>query len=201
MSKGFLGIIIAITLVFVGILAFGGDKSDNSSKTSDSKAATSHIQGAGTAGVTLVEYGDFQCQYCALYHPVLKQVKAKYGDQIRFQFRHFPLVSLHPNAFAAARAAEAAGNQDKFWEMHDKLFESQTQWATAKDPNAVFSQYAQQLNLDVTKFKADAASSKANNAINADIATGEKLNIDSTPSFYLDGKKIEVGIQLSSFEN
>lgn len=199
MSKGFWGVIIAITIVFVGIFALNGNKSDDSGSTSDSKATTNHTVGAGTTGVTLVEYGDFQCPYCGQYYPVLKEVKAKYGDQITFQFRHFPLVSIHPNAFAASRAAEAASYQGKFWEMHDKLFESQAQWSSVSDPGNVFAQYAQQLGLDVNKFKTDSASSKANNAINADKAAGEKLKVDSTPTFYLDGKKITVGVDVEDF--
>src|SRR4051812_15866432 len=112
MSKQFLGVIAAIILVFVGIFAFSGNKSNNGSSGSSGKGElTQHVTGKGTTGVTLVEYGDYQCPFCGAYYPILKQVTNEFGDQIKFQFRNFPLPSLHQNAFAGARAAEAASQQ------------------------------------------------------------------------------------------
>lgn len=198
MNKTFLAIVGIIVIVFGGILIFKDDKT--SSPTASNAKPSNHVVGKGTAGVTLVEYGDFQCPYCGEYFPVVQEVKAKYGDQIKFQFRNLPLLQAHKNAFAAARAAEAAGLQNKFWEMHDLLFINQTAWANASNPNPLFEQYAQQLGLNVATFKKDAASTAINDVINADIAefnkTGEEM---STPTFFLNGKRISPQKSLDSF--
>lgn len=202
MSKQFWGVIIIIVLVFVGIFALSGNKSNGSkgSSSSSSSALSEHKEGNNTTGVTLVEYGDYQCPYCGQYYPVVKQVQAEFNNQITFQFRNFPLVNVHQNAFAGARAAEAASLQDKFWEMHDALYETQTQWSTSTDPESYFTQIAQQLGLNVTQFQSDYASGKVNDVINADMAEGNKLGIQGTPTFFLNGKQIQVGETASSFE-
>ncbi len=211
MSKQFLGVIVVVILIFVGIFAFSGNKSNGSgsSGSSGSSTLTEHVEGLNKDGITLVEYGDYECPYCGQYFPIVKQVQAEYNDQIAFQFRNFPLVSIHQNAFAGARAAEAAAMQNQFWQMHDLLYEQNelsqsnpnaSTWVNASDPTVFFDQYAQQLGLNLTKFKADYASSTVNNLINADMAEGNKLNIQGTPTFFLDGKQISVGESASSFE-
>lgn len=151
-----------------------------------------HTLGAGTAGVTLVEYGDFQCPACAQYFPVLQQVKDKYGDQIVFQFRHFPLETIHTNARAASRAAEAAGLQGKFWEMHDHLFTYQNEWGEVNDPLSMFEGYARTVGVeDMAKFSEDYRSSAVNDTINADLQAGRDLGAQSTPTFILNGQKLD----------
>ena len=192
MSKGFWGVIAAIVVVFFGIYFVNANKSDDTSKSSSTSAATNHTLGKGTSGVTFQEFGDYQCPACAQYHPIIKQVVAKYNDAIKFQFSNFPLTSIHPNAFAAARAAEAAAKQDKFWEMHDLLYETQQQWSVGSDPTPFFDQMAKQLGLDEAKFKKDYASSEVNSAINADMAKGNELKVTGTPAFFINGKKVEV---------
>ncbi len=147
---------------------------------------------AGTGDVLLTEFGDFQCPGCAAYFPVLKQVKEKYGDQITFQFRHFPLESIHKNARAAARAAEAAGKQSKFWEMHDMLFENQTAWQGASDPVSVFEGYARTIGIeDIDRFTEDLKSSTVNAIINADLAEGRDKGVSATPTFMLNGEILD----------
>lgn len=202
MSKQFLAVIAAVILIFAGFLIFGNHKSNGSkgSSSSSSSTPTNHVEGQGKAGVTLVEYGDYQCPYCEQYYPVMKQVVADMGDQITFQFRNFPLTSIHQNAFAGARAAEAAGLQDKFWQMHDLLYENQSQWSESSDPTKYFNQYAQQLGLNVAQFKQDYASTKVNDLINADMAAGNKLGVDATPTFYLNGKQIQTNANVGEFE-
>jgi protein-disulfide isomerase len=210
MSKQFWGVIIAVIIVFVAIFAVTGNKNNSTSKTSNSGAPTEHIEGGGQDHVALVEYGDYQCPYCGEYYPIVKQVEQDFNKQITFQFRNFPLTSLHPNAFAGARAAEAAGLQGKFWQMHDLLYEEnygyyesnekETTWINASDPTAYFDQYAKGLGLNLTEFESDYASSKVNNLINADMAAGGKLNITGTPTFFLDGKQISVGESVPEFE-
>ncbi len=202
MSKQFLGVIAAVILIFVGVTVLTGNKSSNSGSKSGNSTATltQHIEGQGKAGVTLVEYGDYECPFCGQYFPTLQQVQTEFNQQIFFQFRNFPLVSIHQNAFAGARAAEAAGLQNKFWQMHDALYQYQNQWVSASDPTSLFNQFAQQLGLNVTQFKADYGSIKVNNLINADMAEGTKLNIQGTPTFYLDGKEIQIANTPSAFE-
>src|SRR3954469_14913899 len=166
MSKQFLGVVAAIILVFIAIFAFSS-KSSAPSKTAHKGTLTQHVQGQGKAGVTLIEYGDYQCPYCGQYYPVLKQVQNEFNEEIKFQFRNFPLVSIHQNAFAGARAAEAASLQGKFWQMHDILYDNQMTWSQSNDPSSFFIQYARQLGLNITKFKQDYASSRVNDVINA----------------------------------
>lgn len=189
MDKRFWIIVVAILLAFTGFIVIN-NKEKASAPDSKSKGNPSeHVKGTGD--VTLLEYGDFQCPACAQYHPVVAEVIEKYDGQVKFQFRNFPLVSIHPNAFAASRAAEAAGQQGKFWEMYDKLFTNQQSWSGSKNPKETFDSYAKQLGLDSAKFNDDFASSRTNNVINADIAQAEKVGAQSTPTFVINGKKID----------
>ena len=193
MSKQFWGVVVIVVLVFVGIFALTGNKSKSSSSSSGKGSVSQHIIGNTQSNVKLVEYGDYECPYCGQFYPVVKQVQTEFNNQISFQFSNFPLVSIHQNAFASARAAEAAGMQNKFWEMHDALYQTQNQWVSASDPTTFFNQIAQQLGLNVKKFQTDYASSQVNDTINADMAEGNKLNIQGTPTFFLNGKQIAVG--------
>ena len=202
MTKQFWAVIVVIVILFVGIFAFSGNKNTPSSSKSSASTPTNHVEGKGSTGVTLVEYGDYECPYCEAYSTTVTQVQSEFADKIFFQFRNFPLVNAHPNAFAGARTAEAAALQGKFWEMHDALYDSSNWqvWSTASDPTPYFNQYAQQLGLNVTQFKSDFASSKVNDLVNADMAAGTKLNVQGTPTFYLDGKEVSVGNSVASFE-
>lgn len=189
MSKRFLIIIVALVAVFFGVIIFNKKGDDNSSPSSNS--GSNHVIGKGTTGVTLLEFGDFQCPACARYYPLVKQVEKKYNDQIIFQFRHFPLVQIHDKAMIAHRSAEAAGLQDKFWQMHDLLYERQDIWSQSSNPTGVMEDYATELGLNVDKFKADFASPEVNDIITADTKLGQDIGISGTPTFVLDGKKIE----------
>lgn len=190
MGNRFVLILAACAVLFVGLLVF--NKKEDAGAPSSEVTATNHTQGEGTADVTLVEYGDFECVVCYRFYPVLKQVKEKYGDKITFQFRHFPIVNSHPNAMAAHRAAEAAGKQGKFWEMHDLLYENWQSWEArvTKNPTPLFESYAQSIGLDMEKYKTDVASSEINSIINKDMAEASKLNVDGTPTFFLNGEKL-----------
>ncbi|MBX4197335.1 DsbA family protein [Candidatus Saccharibacteria bacterium] len=189
MDKRFLGILGVIIIVFIGVFAIS-QKSDNNSSGSNNSGSqtTNHVEGQNQKGVTLVEYGDYQCPICEAYYLPLKQAVAQYINDIHFQFRNLPLTAIHQNAFAGARAAEAASLQGKFWQMHDKLYDNQNAWTSSSSPLDLFSQYAQQIGLNVTQFKTDYASSKVNDAINADLAAFDKTGKDkATPTFFLDG--------------
>ena len=206
MSKQFWAVIAGIVIVLVGVFLLTGNKSDNSgTKGSSTTAATNHVMGTGSTGVKLVEYGDYQCPYCQAYYSTVKQVVEEYKDKIYFQFVNFPLPNLHQNAFAAARAAEAADKQGKFWEMHDLLYQNSdpsgaSGWVTSKAPTTYFNQYATQLGLNMDKFKKDYASSDVNAAINADMSKGNKLGVEGTPSFFIDGKKVTINNTTDDFK-
>ena len=124
-----------------------------SKSANDGVTLEDHIKGNPDATVTLTEYGDFQCPACGQFYPIVKSTLDQYGSQIRFEFKNFPLTTIHPYALSAAKAAEAAGVQGKFFEMHDKLFENQKAWSASASPAAFYVQYAQELGLDVNLFK------------------------------------------------
>jgi protein-disulfide isomerase len=149
-----------------------------------------HILGSRDSKVTLVEYGDFQCPGCLAAHPNVKSLTGEYGDRITFIFRNFPLRSIHPNALAAASAAEAAGLQGKYWEMHDLLFDDQAAWKSlsASDRTPQFVRFAQQLGLDTAKFEKDIASAQVAQKISFDEQLGRNQKVDSTPTFILNGE-------------
>ena len=196
--KNFL-IILAIIVVVVG----GGSllkKNSKSDVAANNAKPTSHIKGSSTTGVKLVEFGDFECPGCGGFHPIIKQVLDHYGDQISFQFVHFPLTTIHQSALAAARAAEAASNQGKFWEMYDKLYENQSAWKNVASASSVFEGYANELKLDMTKYRTDFASAETNATINADIKTGQDKKVTSTPSFFVDGELIAENNDAASAE-
>jgi protein-disulfide isomerase len=193
MSSRFAVILAAIIIIFGGIFVINKNKSDSpgSNGKANSAQATNHTKGTGTTGVTLVEYGDFQCPACTAYHPVVNELIKSYGDKITFQFVNFPLYQIHQNAMVAHRAAEAADKQGKFWEMYDLLYINSAQWSSASNPVTSFESFAQQLGLNVDKFRTDSASSGVNDIINADLEKGRKAGVDATPAFFLNGKKIE----------
>lgn len=188
MDKRFVAVIGVIVLAFIGFAFFNRDNG-NSGSSGDAQP-TNHVKGANAKQITLVEYGDFQCPVCAAYEPTIKEVYEKYKGDIQFQFRHFPIQASHENALAGSRAAEAAGLQGKFWEMHDLLYANQNSWSRSQTPQTFYEQYAQSIGLNLEQYKTDFASSKVNDAVNADAAEGNKAGVDGTPSFFINGKKV-----------
>lgn len=150
-----------------------------------------HIKGNPDATVTLTEYSDFQCPACQQFTTVVADVLATYGDQVRFEYKHFPLVTLHPNAVIAGRAAEAAGQQGKFFEMHDKLFENQSTWSTSANPQVFFIEYAKELGLDEAKFKTHMRASALRDHVMAGFEEARGLGLTGTPTFFLNGEQME----------
>ncbi len=152
-----------------------------------------HVTGSDSKKVLLIEYGDYQCPSCGGAYPNVKTILEEYGDDITFVFRNFPLTSIHPNARAAAAVAEAAGLQNKFWEMHDMLYEKQNDWSSldASQRTSVFNSYANTLGLDMAKFETDIAAKNVNQKISFDLALGKKAGTSATPTFFLDGEKVD----------
>lgn len=147
-------------------------------------------KGEATAPHTLVEYSDFQCPACKAYEPMIQQLVKENPDKVRLVYRHYPLRSIHPNAQAGAEAAEAANKQGKFWEMHDMLFNTQTDWSSLRDPRGKFEEYARSLGLNVEQFKTDSKSNEVRDKIDADYLSGTQSGVQGTPTFFLDGKMI-----------
>lgn len=150
-----------------------------------------HVLGNPDAEVVLVEYSDFQCPACAQFAPLVKEVLTEYGDDIRFEYRHFPLVSIHPQAVPAARAAEAAGQQGEFFAMHDKLFDNQDTWSNSSNPTPFFETYAEELDLDMDLFKQHMKASLIKDKIDSEFADARAAGFTGTPTFTLNGERMQ----------
>lgn len=148
------------------------------------------FKGSKTATHTIVEYSDFQCPACSSYFPLLKRLVDEHPNDVRLVYRHFPLDQIHPNARAAAWAAEAAGLQGKFFEMHDALFNTQGNWSSDANPKIYFEDLAFSLGLDTVKFKADMESQVVKDKVNTAAASGASSGVNSTPTLFFDGKLI-----------
>ncbi|HEV2883517.1 MAG TPA: thioredoxin domain-containing protein [Pyrinomonadaceae bacterium] len=147
---------------------------------------------AANVVVTLEEFGDYQCPPCAELHPTLKKLKQEFGSSLNFVFRNLPLSTIHKNALPAARAAEAARMQNRFWEMHDLLYENQSQWAEAQHPGPIFLNFARGLGLDLERFERDQDDKQVQLRIEADQDAAARLGIDGTPTILIEGRKLRV---------
>ena len=202
-GKGWIIFIAICVVLFGGLVIWSGrDRVDVSgvdtnkiqSAAENSGNIADHVFGNKDAKVVLVEYGDFQCPGCGSAHPTVKNLTEKYKDELAFVFRNFPLTSIHPNARAAAASAEAAGVEGKYWEMHNLLFENQSSWqgASTGERGNLFAGYAEQAGLSRDVYDATLTNRSAdiNKKINFDIALGRKINVSGTPTFYLNGTKL-----------
>jgi protein-disulfide isomerase len=152
-----------------------------------------HVVGPETARVTIVEYGDYECPYCGAAHPIVKALQKALGDDLRFAFRHFPLSQIHPHSYQAAEAAEAAGAQDRFWDMHDMLFEHQDRLGT-QDLLA----YASALGLELEAFAEDLAEHRHASKVREDFVSGVRSGVNGTPTFFINGFRHDGGYDLGS---
>jgi formate-nitrite transporter family protein len=141
-----------------------------------------HVKGPPDAASTLVEYGDYECPYCGLAHPIVQEVQRRMGHRLRFAFRHFPLSEIHPHALRAAEAAEAAAAQGKFWPMHDLLYENQ-----AALGDADLARYAGALGLDLQRFVKELAEGVWQPRIREDFLSGARGGVNGTPTFFVNG--------------
>jgi protein-disulfide isomerase len=149
-------------------------------------SAEDHAAGPEDASVTLVEYGDYECPYCGMAHPIVKRAQQELGNQLRFVFRNFPLAEAHPHARLAAQAAEAAAAQGKFWEMHDMLFENQA----ALEPDDLVG-YAKSIGLDIKRFERDLEAGTFAKKVRDDFRSGVRSGVNGTPTFFVNGKRYE----------
>lgn len=190
MNRRFGLILLALAAIFVAVLVFSKKDADAPSPTE--VKLSEHVFGNAASPVRLIEYGDFECPGCYRFEPVLQQVREKYKDKIGFQFRHFPLfeIETHENALLAAKAAEAAARQNKFWEMHDVLYQNQPTWGAAPNAEKLFEAYATQLGLNIDQFKTDLKSEEVNRVIQADRAEAQRRGFSGTPAFLLNDKEL-----------
>lgn len=195
-AKILLGIGAACLIILAGAVFFLS-QSDTSSRSSSTKVDekillrnANHKITADSNKVTIVEFADYQCPACAAVNPTVKQLLREYKDKINYIYRHFPLPQ-HQNAVVAAKAAEAAGEQNKFWEMSDKLYENQKEWSEDKQAIVLFLLYAKDMGINVEEFKKSVESNKFQEAIEIDKNDALSLGVNSTPTFFINGQKFE----------
>lgn len=192
-------VLYSCVLLGVGGAIFGTVKLASNDNSNGTQLAASSVfsvsesdwtKGNKEAAATLIEYSDFQCPACGAYYPLVKQLSQEFGDKVRFVYRHFPLEQ-HKNAELAAFAAEAAGKQGKFWEMHDLIFDNQREWSDSEDARALFAKYAASLNLAAEQFQKDIDSAEVKAKVEKDYQGGLAAKVNSTPTFFLNGKKLQ----------
>ena len=147
-----------------------------------------HVQGPDDAPVTLVEYGDYQCPYCSAAHPVVKALQNRFGDQLRFVFRHFPLTEIHPLAEPASETAEFAGAHGRFWDMHDALYENQDQLGIP-----LFFALTGALGLSEVELRDSLEEHRFAGRIKRDVLGGVRSGVNGTPSFFINGQRHDAG--------
>jgi protein-disulfide isomerase len=145
-----------------------------------------HVEGAENAAIELLEYGDYECPHCGHAYPIIKKIQARLGARLKFVFRNFPLAEVHPHATHAAIAAETAGAQGKFWQMHDILFENQNRL-----DDAGLVAYASRIGLDLKKFETDFEKPMFSEKVQSDFEGGIRSGVNGTPSFFVNGEKYE----------
>jgi protein-disulfide isomerase len=208
MSKAIKPLIVIILAVGVAagaaVYLSRGTDSSTDSKTplrADIKGG-GHIRGpleGGEAQLTLVEFGDYQCPSCGAYHPFVKEILNRYPKQLRLEFHHYPLISLHPNAMAAAMAAEAAGEQGHFWEMHDALFEYQAQWSNSPNAEAVFIALANRIGLNANAFMQAMRSPALQQRILKDVERAQEAKVEAVPTFFINGEQQHIKLTMEDF--
>ena len=188
------GAALLIAVVIIGVVKLaspsGTTPSDGMVAGLQSVSSSDWISGATSSPAVLIEYSDFQCPACGAYYPLVEKVVSDYKGKLALVYRHFPLPQ-HPQAKPAAYAAEAAGKQGKFWDMYRLLFEGQDEWANKSDAEKTFEIYATRLNLNLARFRTDVESSDVHARVDANSEGGKKAGVNATPTFFLNGRKLQ----------
>lgn len=203
---------IGITLLMIIGVAFmfsdnGTTSPDQSLPVAESVLVPegAHVKGATeSAQVTVVEFSDFECPACRSVQPLVTQLMENYGESVQFVYRHYPLVSIHPNAQPAAIFAEAAAEQGKFWEVHDLLFETQSEWSEISSRDELqetFMRYAESLDMDVAQLEERMNDDAVLTAVQRDVSDGNTVNLSGTPTFYVNGVQTPAPQLLSTVES
>jgi len=187
-----IGTIIFTVLSIAGVTWLFSRPQENTNQVADQAELISdavNATGSAQANVKVVEFSDFQCPACRTVQPLTKSTIEKFGDQIQFVYRHYPLLNIHPNAQLAAQAAEVAGVNGKFWPMHDLLFERQDEWEnlSGQELKDKFADYAYQLQIDKTEFLKRIESEDIKQKVTSDLSLANKLKIQGTPTFFVNG--------------
>lgn len=189
----FIGLAIIAALGFIGYKTYKFFSSPTPEEVSQpiQLLDSDWVRGDRNSRAILIEYGDFQCPACVNYFPLMEKLGQEVTSDFAFVYRQFPLTSIHPNAMPAAKAAESAGKQGKFWEMYKILYEKHDEWAEDKNVKEKFISYAEEIKLNKEQFLSDFGSSSVEDKVKADMLSGNTLRVDSTPTFFLNGKKIQ----------
>jgi len=196
---------ITLAILIGGVFLFGksGTTSPTSSEVNqallvpeDAFITSGYLNGqylpaSSSATVTLVEFGDYECPACGIYNPWVNQLLTDFAGKFNYTFRNFPLPQ-HKNALISSYAVEAAGLQGKYWEMHEKVFSSSSEWVSLSKPQSVFEEYASSMGLDLIQFKKDIDSSQVKDKVQSDYNDSITLGINETPTFFLNGKKLNL---------
>lgn len=183
--------------VIIGIIAvvlFGGAmflSGLSTEKNNEGVVVEDYVAGNPDAEIVLVEYSDFQCPACKAYQPAVEELIATYGESLRFEYRHFPL-NIHPLAAPAAVAAEAAGQQGKFYEYASVLFQNQETWSSVAIPTGLFVSYAEQLGLDTEQFQRQMKSTLLRDKVRDSFNEAREQGLTGTPTFFLNGERLDV---------
>lgn len=197
------GVALGIIVLLGGLFFLSSPATAPAGKTqADAVSETDWVRGdTKTAKAVLIEYSDFQCPACGMYHDLLKQLQTDTNGDIALVYRHFPLTAIHPNAKLAAQAAEAAGIQGKFFEMHDELFGNQDDWSEVRDPRDLFVGYAKKIGINEEQFRADIDSDVVKEKVAAAERAGQKVGIRGTPSFFMNGEAVPTARTYAEFKN
>lgn len=179
---------VVIVAVFAGAFWFADQAAE---QANEGVVIEPNVKGNPDAEVVLVKYSDFQCPACAAAATVVDSLLEDYGGALRVEYRHFPLITIHPLAIPAARATEAAAQQGAFWGMHDRLFENQQAWSDAANPTAFFIGYAEELGLDVPTFRRHLGASVIEEHVRAQFAEARDAGFTGTPTFTLNGERLQ----------
>ncbi|MFN2498678.1 MAG: DsbA family protein [Pyrinomonadaceae bacterium] len=183
-----IGLVLLVAAAGTALLLQSNQSVDSSRAREDQlRDQASKLASAATV-VTLEEFGDYQCPPCGQLHPTLKKLKLEYGDRLNFIFRNLPLTKIHQNALAAAQAAEAARIQNRFWEMHDLLYENQALWKDDVNPRSIFTKFAAGLGLNTAQFTRDLDSKQIQMRIEADQDAAAQRGIEGTPTLLINGR-------------
>lgn len=186
------GAVLVIILTIIGLIWLVTTPTPSGSSIKAEGISSSDItNGEKNGKVQLIEYSDFQCPACASYNPLVKQLLSDYKGKIYFAYRFFPLTNIHKNALISSQAGYAAYKQDKFFEMGDLMFTNQKDWAELSDPRSVFVGYAKEIGLDTKRFESDLNSEEAKKIVKDSEEKAIAAGINSTPSFFVNGNKIQ----------
>lgn len=188
---GAFAVIIAVALLVVRPWEGSQPQPQQQAAGSLVEESTHVLDDAGEGAPVLVEFFDYQCPTCAQFHPIVEDLRDRYDGSVTFAVRHFPL-EMHANAVPAAAAAEAAAQQGEFEAMHDRIIETQAEWAESDDAAAIFRGYAEDIGIDLDAYEAAVGSEATADRIALDYTAGVDAGVQGTPTFFLDGERIEL---------